>query len=244
MANTEDEQIEAIKSWWKDHGKATVAAVVVAVGGFWGWNAYQDAQVNKAREGSVLYEQFSAAVMTLDEGGDIGADSVRSKAQAVIDHDNNSLYADFAKLYLAKLAVESQQYDQAQENLQRVVTGGANRSVQDLARLRLARVMAAAGEADQALDLLQSVNAGTYGSAYAETRGDILVTLNRINEARTAYQSALQNMENPRSFRASLVQLKIDNTRVGSGALRPGDVDPSPQNPHSPNPHANVGGGA
>ena len=37
---TEEEQIEALKRWWDDNGKQTILAIVLTVGGYFGWQAW------------------------------------------------------------------------------------------------------------------------------------------------------------------------------------------------------------
>ena len=33
---TEEQQVEAIKSWWQENGKAVVLGAVIGLGGLWG----------------------------------------------------------------------------------------------------------------------------------------------------------------------------------------------------------------
>ena len=39
---TEEEQIEALKRWWDENGKQVVLAIVLTVGGYFGWQAWTD----------------------------------------------------------------------------------------------------------------------------------------------------------------------------------------------------------
>ena len=45
---TEEEQVEALKRWWDENGKLTIAAVVIALSTGFGWRAFQDYQVTQA----------------------------------------------------------------------------------------------------------------------------------------------------------------------------------------------------
>lgn len=241
---TEEEQIEAIKRWWKKNGVATVAAVVLSVGGFWGWHLYQGHVETRGQEASIAYESFVAAVARFEdsEGGEVTESALRAQAETLMDEYSRSMYADFAALYLARLAVEQADLGQAQNLLERVYKDGANDTVKDLARLRLARVKAAAGEIQAGLDMLSEPPSGAYASAYAEARGDMLQSLNRRADARSAYETALESMNDPRSVRASLIQLKIDNTRIASETAEP---TPGMDQELRPNPHqAPTAGGA
>ena len=236
---TEEEQIESLKRWWKDYGTTVLIAAVIGLGGFFAWNQYQSHRADAAREASVVYEKFAAAVTEFDsEPTGEQAAKVKQLANAVIAHDSSSLYADFAALYLAKLAVQNQDYAEAKTQLEKVSSQGANDSVKELARLRLARVHTAAGEMDAALNILSGKPSPAYAAAYAEAKGDVLLSQKRLAEARAAYESALQAMGTNQPMRRNLVQLKIDNTLTSADDPT---VMPQPAvSPHgnTPNPHA------
>lgn len=238
---TEEEQIEALKRWWKDYGKTVVVAVVIGLGAFFAWNFYQDKQAERAREHSIAFEQLiNSATATEGELSDEQAQQVAQLASELADTD--SLYADFAKLYLAKLAVQQDDLDDAQSRLREVVEGGENAAVQDLARLRLARVLASKGEVDNALALLSAQPGGAYATIYAETRGDILLAQNRLPDARSAYEAALASVGN-QPMRRNILQLKLDNTRTAADS--PAAVPTPANDPHArPNPHAAEAGDA
>lgn len=237
---SEEEQIEALKRWWKDNGTTTVIALVVLAAIFFGWNQYQDYREGQADEASELYQRFLVATEALEseQGEAVDTAEVTQLAEQIIQQYDETLYADFARLYQARLAVQSGDAQKARQLLQQVSDQGANESVKSLARLRLGRVIAEQGETDAALALLTSNVPESYASAYAEARGDILLAEQRFAEARTAYQSALQDLTDPRSMRRNIVQLKIDNTRTTADVP---DVLPSqaPANPHATpvNPH-------
>ena len=55
---TEEEQVEALKSWWKDNGKSLILTIAVALGGVLSWNAYQDHQVGEAEAASVYFQEL------------------------------------------------------------------------------------------------------------------------------------------------------------------------------------------
>ena len=38
----EEEQLDAIKQWWKENRVSIIAAVVLTLGGSFGWSQYQD----------------------------------------------------------------------------------------------------------------------------------------------------------------------------------------------------------
>lgn len=217
---SEEEQIEALKRWWKAYGVTTVVAIAIAGAGFFGWNQYKAHQVEKASEGSVRYQQFLLEVEKLEEDPD--SESAQARMQALgadlLKDYSDSLYADFVRLHNARQAINQGDLAQARTLLEEVNSKSSTESVKELAQLRLARVMAAQGETEPALSILQRVPSDAYAAMYAEARGDILSMQNRLAEARTAYQSALQAMQDPVSIQRNLVQMKIDNTLTAADA--------------------------
>ena len=39
--NTEEEQVEALRRWWDENGRSTIAAIVIALAAGFGWQAWQ-----------------------------------------------------------------------------------------------------------------------------------------------------------------------------------------------------------
>lgn len=233
---TEEEQIEALKRWWNDYGKTVTVAVVVAVGSFWGWNQYQDYKVKKAQESSVIFEKFVASTAAANDTAAV-ADyaEIQALVAQITEQNPDGLYANFAELYLAKAAVDKGQFDAAKTHLQNVVDTAANQTVHDLAQLRLARVLAAADDMEGAMALLKKPVSEPFISPYAEAKGDILTLQNLIEEARKAYQAALDSIDENAFMRRNLLQMKLDNTKIASDTPA---ISPS-ANPHAePNPHA------
>ncbi len=217
---TEEEQIEAFKRWWKDHGKTAIAVVVIAIAGYFGYTAYSAMQEKHAQAHSALYDELIKTVAADTDAKPSVAElaKITSAADAVISENQNALYADLARFQLAKLAVESNDLKNAEIQLQAVVDNSKTASSVDLATLRLARVKAAQGLNDEALALLNKGSSDAFSASYAETRGDILQGLGRLDEAFTAYEAAVTALEkqqtNGPSMRSNILKFKLDNARV------------------------------
>lgn len=235
---TEEEQIEAFKRWWKENGKLTLGAVVLASAGYFGFGAYENAQEKTAQANSALYEEL---ITTVTAGGDAALsaaqhEKLEAAAGKVLAADNTGLYADLSRFHLAKVAVEAGDYAKAQAQLNDVMSNSKTASSIELATLRLARVKVASGETDAALALVSKAPSDAFVASYAEVRGDILQGLGRLDEAYTAYEAAVASLEKQESnggMRANILKFKMDNTAVASTA----PVMPS-ANPHAVNPHA------
>jgi predicted negative regulator of RcsB-dependent stress response len=187
--HTEEEQLEALKRWWEDNGRSTVVAIVIALGGAFGWQAWQGYNVAQRDAASDLYQALlsqSAAGVTGEQ-----RETLISLAERLKVEYPKSTYAQFAALQLARGAVETGNLAQAEAEL-RWVLGRADpgSDVALVTQLRLARVLAAAGDAEQALKILDGVEGDSYAGAYAMARGDILLSLGRDDEAREAYAEA------------------------------------------------------
>ena len=44
---TEDEQVEALRRWWNENGRSTLAAVVIVLAAGFGWRAWQANEVHQ-----------------------------------------------------------------------------------------------------------------------------------------------------------------------------------------------------
>ena len=53
-----DPELERVRSWWDEHGKAIVAGVVLGIAGVVGFNYWQHYQQTRAEEASVLFERL------------------------------------------------------------------------------------------------------------------------------------------------------------------------------------------
>ena len=73
---TEEQQVEAIKSWWKENGKAVVIGGVVGIGAILGWKYYQSSQITAKETASAAYERALTALQAS------GADAVSSSVEA------------------------------------------------------------------------------------------------------------------------------------------------------------------
>jgi predicted negative regulator of RcsB-dependent stress response len=187
---TEEEQVEALRRWWDENGRSTIAAIVVAVAVGFGWQAYKSNDQQKRENASDLYQSMLQGI------GQTGASAEQQEAvidiaEQIKDDYSGSTYAQFAALHLASRAVGNNELAEAEAQLRWVLGKAAKGSdTAEVAQLRLARVLAAAGDADQALAILAQAGEGPYQASYAVARGDILLMQGRDDEAREAYANA------------------------------------------------------
>ena len=53
----EEEQLDAIKQWWDENRVSVIAAVVLTIGGSFGWSQYQDHTVSTADAAANAYDE-------------------------------------------------------------------------------------------------------------------------------------------------------------------------------------------
>ncbi len=208
---TEEQQVEAIKSWWKDNGMAVVLGLLIGFGGLFGWNYYQDQRDERAAQASLVYQQLLTGLQANK------TDVVSAKAQALIDNYASTPYAVMAAFALAKQAVDAGDMPMAKTHLQWILDNTRQEQFQHTARLRLARVMLSANELDAAEKLVSTVEADAYAPLYAELQGDIALARGDSNAARAAYKSALEGIENDPGL-TTAIQQKLDDVAVAAEA--------------------------
>ena len=211
----EQEQLEALKAWWRDHGNkvinlALAAAVVAASVSGWKW--WQDKQ---AVEASSVYGQLQAAAERHD------AKATRDMAVALAENYSGTVYAGMGALLTAKIQAEAGDLKNAKAQLAWAADKASDPSLRDLARLRLAGLLLDEKAYDEALQHLSKAPEAGFGARYAELKGDIYAAQGKADDARTAYQAALNTLdgqgglESPDSQRQALyrelVQLKLES---------------------------------
>ena len=213
---TEEEQIEALKRWWDDNGKQTILAIVLTVGGYFGWQAWTQHVDEQAAAASLVYQEM-LDIMAETQPGEIlaedkQADVARLAESLRLEH-SGSQYAFYAALINAKLAVENGQLDAAASELEWAVDNAGSDLDGNIARLRLARVDAARGNLEAALQRVQGVDVGEMKSAYDEAKGDFYLQQGNTAAAYTAYESALMGVAPQDSSSRALLQLKISQVQ-------------------------------
>ncbi len=229
MADNEEEQLEALKDWWNEHGKSTLAAIVLAVGGVLGYQAWQNNAQETGEAASLLYKDLleasaSLAEETPDEAEDSDGEAdeseespmmatARNLAETLKTDYTHSTYARFAALHLAKLAVADGDLEAAASELEWALEEGVDAGLEVIVRLRLARVLLAQGNADESLAALDStLPSSAQRASFEEVRGDIYHARGDYQQAREAYQLALESLgeeENRPMLKAKLAAIPV-----------------------------------
>jgi predicted negative regulator of RcsB-dependent stress response len=200
----EQEQVDALKAWWKQHGNTVLTAVTVfvaVVAGIQGWRLYQS---NQAQQAAALYDVLQNASQHKD------TKRIRDAAGQVIEKFPGTAYAPRAALISARANYESGDAKSAKAQLQWVMEHAKEEPLQDEARLRLAGILLDEKNFVEALKLLDAKHSEAYAGLYSDLKGDVLAAQAKPAEARTAYLAALEKIEK-KSPLSKYVQIKLDS---------------------------------
>ncbi len=201
---TEEEQIEALKGWWAENGRAAIFGVALGLGAIFGYRAWQAHELEQAEAASSLYRQLLIATETP------GSDDIRKHAEALVQQYPGSSYSVFAHMTLAKTAVDAGDLDKAATLLGTALKENKDDVVGLELRLRLAQVQNAQGKHEDALATLGTAPGNGYSPAFDELRGDIETRRGNTDQARAAYERALSAYRETGTD-VTILELKLDN---------------------------------
>lgn len=189
---SEEEQLEALKNWWKENGRSLMIGLVVAVSAVLGWQGWQSYTENQAAQASWLYQNMVEAVASeLDENPDPQVETILHLGDRLKSEHAKSTYAQYAAFMLARSAVHQQDYDAALEELDWILERAQEDDLKRVATLRKARVLLAADQPDQAAGILSDFQPGGFSAIYYELLGDIAFSQGDLGAAVSAYDQAI-----------------------------------------------------
>jgi len=175
----EHEQSERVQAWLRNNALSLVGTLVVGIGLVSGWNWWQQRLQGQQYAAGDTYQTALRALET----GDL--DTAAREAEGL--HDG--AYAELIALDLAKAHVDKGAIDAAIAALEQ--TKSRIPGLQLVIQQRLAQLRVANEQADQALALLGDAD----DALSLEIRGDALFAQDRLEDARTAYQDALNKLD-------------------------------------------------
>lgn len=215
--DTEEEQVEQLKKWWEANNSSLIAGVVTAIVLVTGWNVWQNHQAEQRSQASRLYQNLLAGAAKND------AASVEKLADQLAVEHGSMAYAHFSALAKAKSKVDQGDLEAAKAILQQQLQNAGSGELQHVARLRLIQLMLATGQHEEGLKLIAAVDPAStegFAASYDELEGDLYVALERLDEARTAYQNAVKTGQ-----ATALTQFKLDD--IAAPAFNPASANPA-----------------
>ncbi|AFP30618.1 YfgM family protein [Marinobacter sp. BSs20148] len=212
---TDEEQVEAIKQWWKNNGSSLLIGIGAALAIVFGWQAWQNQQAEQRTEAASQFVTLMNAFGTEDE---TSADTIAFVAKTLRDDHADSAYSVYANLMLARIQLmQNNDAEGAVESLQWALDKAVE--TQPLAlvvRSRLAQAQMALEDYDAALATIDGAkDSDAFGAKFAELRGDILLAKGDQAGARDAYLAAREQGEENRN---GVLQLKLADLGVGGDA--------------------------
>lgn len=203
LYETEEQQVEALKSWLKAYGPSIGFGAALGLSLFAGWRWYSDQVLQEQRAASAQYE---TTVETLNK--DAAETNIIEVAQQFQEQHKDSAYTVFAAFLAAKKAIERGNLVDAQKQLEFALTKAETSSLKAIATVRLARVQIAQSKLEQAMATLGKPMPEAFNASVAELKGDIYVKQGKAEQAKTAYQTAIDSAE---VSNTSFLQNKLDN---------------------------------
>ncbi|MCT8987285.1 tetratricopeptide repeat protein [Shewanella phaeophyticola] len=198
--STEEQQVDAIKQFWKDYGTSIAVGAVVGLGGLYGWNTYSDMKVESA-------EQASETFQAIAEQSTNPAAFLTQAETFTAEHDQAG-YQALLELMVAKAAIDAGDLTKAETALTKVIAAKPGSGLDMVATIRLARVQAEQNNLGVALATLEQVTDEAFASQREELKGDFLVRQGDLDNAKLAYQAAV---DNGGALTSPALTMKLDN---------------------------------
>jgi predicted negative regulator of RcsB-dependent stress response len=180
---TEEQQVEAIKGYWKENGSAIIAGLVIGFSAFIGFNVYKD---NQFEQELAVSESFQSVIEQADADGAV----YKTAGDKFIAENGESSYASLTALALAKNAATHKDWTEAEKYLISAINTAKDEGVKAIATLRLARVQLQLTQADKALATINTPLPASFKAAVEEIKGDAYLLQDKKDLARSAYQAA------------------------------------------------------
>lgn len=199
----EQEQLASLKAWWNQYGNLLTWLVVAALALYAGWSGWRYYQRDQSAKAAVLYEEIVKAAEAKDMA------KVTRAAGDIEDRFAGTPYAQMGALVAARAANDANDLKVAKAQLQWVIDHGRAEEYKAIARLRMAGLLLDEKAYDEGLKVLAADMPEAFAALAADRKGDLLFAQNKIDEARSAYQAALDKTEAKNPAR-QLIQLKLD----------------------------------
>lgn len=201
--HAEQEQLAGLKSWWEQYGNLVTWVLIIALGAFAAWKGWAYYQTRQTAQAAQLYEELQRAVQAKDK------EQIQRAAEDMQSRFSGTAYAQMSGLAAAKAAFDAGDFQVAKTRLQWVADKARDDEYQAIAKVRLAGILLDEKAYDEGLKVLDGKFPAQFAGVVADRKGDILVAQNKLEEARAAYQTAIEKTD-ARSTGRQLIQIKLD----------------------------------
>lgn len=202
--DNENDQVDALKRFFAENGKALAVGVVLGIGALVGWRFWNGHQDASAREVSLAYQNVTS-VMKADK-----PESITAVENFV--SSNKNTYGALAALDVASQLVGKNDLSSAATQLQTGLANTSDDNLKALINLRLARIQVQQKQADDALKTLDSIKGDGWTAMVADIRGEALLSKGDKQGARDAWSKGVASGTSP-ALR-EMMQMKINNLSI------------------------------
>jgi predicted negative regulator of RcsB-dependent stress response len=200
---TEQEQLEALKRWFKKYGTYVIVAAMLGFAIGFGWHYWQGRQLQVAGQASITYEQM------LDSYNNRQFNDFWYLANELTNNYPKTTYADLAGMLLAKQAVNEGKIGIAIQKLQAIIDNSKESNLRQIARIRLARIQISDGSYNDALRTLDTIDNKEYMPLIQAVKGDAWVASGKVLEAKQSYEEAIRLLATSNSSMQNLLRMKL-----------------------------------
>ena len=198
---TENEQVDAVRHFFAENGKALAIGIVLGIAALSGWRYWQSHENTALTEASASFQQASAALV------DNKADSVANLEKFA--QSNTNSYGVFAALQLADHFAQAKDFANAEKQLTLASQHAKDDNLLSMVNYRLARVQLQENKLDDALKTLDNVKGDGWMAMQQEVRGDVLLAKGDTKGARDAYSKGLDSK--PSQTLLTMLRMKLNN---------------------------------
>jgi predicted negative regulator of RcsB-dependent stress response len=199
----EQEQVDELKAWWKQHGNKVMTLIVVFALSVAGWSFWKNYEAKQASEAMVLFEALRKELPTNN------VKRIREVAGQIVEKYPRTPYAVDAAMFMAKANFENGDTKSAKTQYQWVIEHAKQTQSKDLAQMRLAIVLLDEKDFTGAIKLLEAKHDSAFDPLYNDLKGDVYALQGMSKEARMAYQAAIATLEKDAPFE-NYIQIKLD----------------------------------
>ena len=209
LSSTEEENTEFLGSLWDKYKYLILLSLVLLGAGIFGWESWSQNRLSNLQDSADMYESFINSLNDDDSDQKVLADQIIKKYP-------NTLYADLVTFHLAKISVEEEDLNKAEEHLMWILQrhdskwGSDFDPIEATARLRLARVLIANDNSNKALAIIN--DSENMSSSLHEVKGDAEEKLGSFAEAKLSYLKALES--NQSQSVEAILKMKLANLDI------------------------------
>ena len=183
---TEEQQVEALKKWWKENGTSLIVGLFVGVSALFGWRYYVEQNNVHLVQASDLYMQVMQSTMLQNVD-----DKTIDVNNQLINEYSDTPYAALSSLALAKVEYEKDNIEAAVAQLELAVKHASDDLIKQISSMRLVRLYIEQEKYSEAEAMLNEPHDAAYDAQFEELKGDLYSAKGDVAQARLAYDKAI-----------------------------------------------------